>query len=128
VVKTLFTQAQGIMNYYSAFFSSLFFMLFFPYRTKLITNFNKFVKRGKNWKKWTKVKKANTIGGSSKIHLKHSLWFSNFKKYNFSIPQYLKNPIVVQNFIFFYFLVFDLREEIKSGWILVVKRENLGWH
>jgi len=72
------------------------------------------------------VKKANTIGGSSKIHLKHSLWFSNFIKYNFSIPQYLKNPIVVQNFIFFYFLVFDLREEIKSGWILVVKRENLG--
>jgi hypothetical protein len=95
---------------YSAFFSSLFLMLFFPYRTKFTTNLNKFVKRGQNWKKLTKMKKENIIGGSFKIHLKCPLWFSNFIKYNFSIPQYFKNSIMVQNFtVLFFSLWFERR-------------------
>ena len=85
-------------------------MLFFPYRTKFTTNLNKFVKRGQNWKKLTKMKKANIIGGSSKIHLKCSLWFSNFIKYNLSIPQYFKNSIMVQNFTVLFFMTFRLPE------------------
>ena len=35
---------------------------------------------------------------------------------------------MVHDFIFFYFLVFDLKEEIENGLILVVEKENLDLH
>lgn len=45
------------------------------------------------------------------------------KFFFFSVPL-----VLIQNFIFFHFLIHHLREERESLWISVVERETIGWY